>query len=217
MSLSLRLSVVALAAGVTLIGSPSRPAPAQQPAFTIAGTWRLNREKTAPPKETQIRDPESVGTTRARTGQSGSRATSTRGSTGGGGGGDRTGGGGDRGTVGGPMGLLLRAAMRPADSLLIAQDEQNISIDSYNGYLLALQLDGTPLEASQPDGSILKSKATLKKDQLVLERDLGAAGNIRELYRFEKDDTNQLVVEFKFENKRQRRTVEQKRVYDKAG
>lgn len=213
MMLSLRLSAVALAASAALIGSRNSEVPRQQ-GFNVAGVWHLNREKTERPKETQIRDPESVGTTTMRTGQARGRPSA-------GSGGNATGetGAGARGgqaMIGGAVGLLLRAAMQPTDSLLIAQDDLSVNIDPGNGYLTALQLDGTAIEAPQADGTIHKTKATLKKDQLLIERDLTTAGHIREIYRFDKNNPNQLIVEFKYENKRQRRTFEQKRVYDRA-
>ncbi|HSA54875.1 MAG TPA: hypothetical protein VLE53_04185 [Gemmatimonadaceae bacterium] len=211
MSRRFRFPVVVLAAGASLAWHAPRESfgevVGQEPAPTLTGTWVLNREQTEPPRDRTLGDPEGTG----------GKAAVGMGSRGGGGARDNPTSGGGRG--GGvqlttAQRMLIRTMLQPADSLLITQTDTSLAIDNGTGMFLTLALNGRTKDEPQPDGSVNKSKATRRGTDVVVERDMGAVGGTREVYRVDKNNPRLLTLEFRYEHKRQRRTFEQKRVYE---
>jgi hypothetical protein len=70
------------------------------------------------------------------------------------------------------------------------------------------------VDTTVADGTKHRTRVSWRRSDLVVERDFNIAGSIRETYRLVGENPRRLVVEFHFENKAQRRTADQKRVYD---
>lgn len=221
MSLPFRLALAATAAGaVMVLGRPHTAASMpQQATFQLAGTWNIDQAKTGQPREKSARD---FGTFNDRTTSRGGRGGGRRGSRTSGG--SSSGGspgmgmpsGGMRG--GGRGGAGIFATMRPARSLKVTQTDSTIIIDAGGSQIPQLLfLDGRTVADTQPDGIIWTRKATLKKDQLIVERKFDRDGNIKETYHFDKKNPKLLIVDYHLEQKQQGRTMDQKRVYDAVG
>jgi hypothetical protein len=202
------MSTVAFAVGTGMLAFAPRIHEPQEQRPAVAGTWNLNAEKTQEPKSTAPRDVESTGSginpgmgSRNRGGSASGRRSSVPG--GGGGGGSST-----------AAARMVRDLMRAPATLLITQTDTAIVVDPGTGILVSVRTDGRLVDEPFPDGSTRKTKATWRTRDLIVERDFGESGAIRETYRLEPENPKVLIVEFHFENKRQRSSVDQRRVYD---
>lgn len=220
MSVPLKLALAATAAGaVMVLGRPHTAASMpQQPAFQLAGTWTLDQNKTEQPREKSARDFGSLDTRSTDPRRAG--RTRSGGSGGGRASGGATSGGAMRGggRMGGRGGSGVFATMRPARSLKVTQTDSTIIIDAGGSQIPELLfLDGRTVADTQPDGIIWMRKATLKKDQLIVERKFDKDGNTKETYHLDKKNPKLLIIDYHLEQKQQGRTMDQKRVYDAAG
>lgn len=209
----LRLSVVALAAGASMFWHEPRESASevvwQDPAPALTGTWMLSKEKTEPPRDQTVGDVERTGAEAAvgMGGRGGRRGAQDNP-------GSSAGGGGNRVQFTPAQRALIRTMIQPSDSLLITQTDTAVAIDNGTGMFLNLALNGRAKDQPQPDGTVYKSKASRRGTDVIVERELGTLGSTREIYRLDKSNPRLMTVEFRYEHKRQRRTVDQKRVYE---
>jgi hypothetical protein len=207
---ALALRVAAFLAVSALLGLEAAHSPRQSERPSLAGTWKLNPEETTPLKEQVERDPERVGGGAAvGLGPKGRGATDIAS----GGAASRAGAGRGALTI---SARVVRDLMRAPSTLLIVQTDTSIVIDPGNGIIVNAPTSGRAVDTTVADGTRHRTKVSWKKNDLVVERDFNIAGSIRETYRLIGDNPRRLVVEFHFENKAQRRTADQKRVYDPA-
>lgn len=175
----------------------------------LVGTWTLNADKTEEPREKVIEDVGSTGAGRTmRTGLGG------RGGRGGGG----SGGGSSIGNARGSraaFGLMFGGMMRPSQTLKVMQSDSIILIEDENGPLFVnLRADGKTLEEPLADHTVLKTKAQWRRTDLVIERTHDVQGSARMIIKVDPKDPKVMFVEFHYEHKRERRTIDQKRVYE---
>lgn len=215
-SVSRNLVALALAAlpGAAVV-SPAQDAP------SFVGTWTLNAEKTEPPKERVIEDPEATGAGKTmRTGLGGRGGSAGGGSGGGGGGGigAAAGGGGGRGASRAPRSsfrLIFGGMVAASRTLKVTQADSIVSIEDEDGpVFLNLRADGKVLEETMTNQTVLKTKAQWRKNELVVERTHETEGSARMSLRIDAKNPRQLIVDFHYEHKRQRRTIDQRRIYD---
>ncbi|NUQ10907.1 MAG: hypothetical protein HUU26_01080 [Gemmatimonadaceae bacterium] len=204
-SVSRNLVALALAAlpGAAVV-SPAQDAP------SFVGTWTLNAEKTEPPKERVIEDPEATGAGKTMRTGLGGRGGSSGGSAGGGGGGTARGGRGN-------FRLIFGGMVAASRTLKVTQADSIVSIEDEDGpVFLNLRADGKVLEETMTNQTVLKTKAQWRKNELVVERSHDTDGSARMILRIDAKNPKQLVVDFHYEHKRQRRTIDQRRIYDAA-
>jgi hypothetical protein len=185
-----------------------------QDAPVFVGTWALNIDKTEPAKDKVIEEPEGTGAGRTmRTGLGGRGGGGSSGSGSGGGGtsgGTRSGGGG-RSNVR----LIFGGMMVASKTLKVTQADSIVTIEDEDGpVILNLRADNKPLEEMMANQTVLKTKAQWKKNELVVERSHETDGSARLILRIDPKNPKVLVVDFHYEHKRQRRTIDQRRVYD---
>jgi hypothetical protein len=199
--------MVALAAAGVPNALLSEPAAAQAPP-AVLGTWTLDADKTEEPRDRVIEEPEATGAGRTmRTGLGG------RGSRGGGGGG----GGGTGGARGGrsSFGRMFGGMMQASQTLKIMQADSVLTIDDEDGPVFVnVRTDGKTIEEPMADQTILKTKAQWRKTDLVVERSHEVNGSARMILKVDPKNPKVMIVEFHYENKRQRRTIDQKRIYN---
>jgi len=210
------MSVLRLSSVLAAIGAVSIPlalsvdrAEAQDATPTIVGTWTLNADKTEPPRDKVIEEPEGTGAGRTmRTGLGG------RGGGGRGGGATGAAPGGARGGRG-SFGRMFGGMMQASQTLKITQADSVLMIDDEDGPVFVnVRTDGKTTQEPLADKTVLKTKAQWKKTDLVVERSHDVNGSARMIMKLDARDPRVLIVEFHFENKRQRRTIDQKRIYD---
>jgi hypothetical protein len=184
---------------------------AQEAAPTIVGTWILNADKTEEPRDRTIEDVSSTGAGRTmRTGLGG------RGGRGGGARGGSAGGGASRGGRA-SFGRMFGGMMQASDTLKIMQADSVLLIEDEAGPIFVnLRADGKTLESPLADQTILKTKAQWRKADLVIERSHDVNGAARMILKLDGKNPKVLIVEFHYEHKRNRRTIDQKRIYDAA-
>jgi hypothetical protein len=64
---------------------------------------------------------------------------------------------------------------------------------------------------------VLKTKTSWRRTDLVIERSHEVQGSARMIFKVDAKDPKVMTVEFHYEHKRQRRTIDQKRVYEVGG
>jgi hypothetical protein len=203
---SLPALAAAIAIPLALVASPG----SAQDRPVLVGTWTLNADKTEEPREKVIEDVGSTGAGRTmRTGLGG------RGGRGGGGSG---GGGSSIGNARGSraaFGLMFGPMMRASKTLKVTQADSVILIEDENGPLFVnLKADGKTLEEPLADQTVLKTKTSWRRTDLVIERSHDVQGSARMILKVDPRDPKVMTVEFHYEHKRQRRTIDQKRVYE---
>lgn len=204
---TLRAAALVALPAVVVFGSLDHPRQQERPSF--AGTWKLNPEETTPLKEQVERDPERVGG-----GAVVGLGPKGRGAT------DMASGSASRGGAGagrGPLTIsarVVRDLMRAPATLIIQQTDSSIVIDPGIGIIVNAPTNGRAVDTTVADGTKHRTRVSWRRNDLVVERDFNIAGSIRETYRLVGENPRRLVVEFHFENKAQRRTADQKRVYD---
>jgi outer membrane lipoprotein SlyB len=172
----------------------------------LAGTWTLNEEKTEEPRDRTIEDVASTGsrTPTGLGGRGGSGARSAGGSTIGNARGSRT-----------AFGLMFGGMMRASRQLKITQADSVILIEDEDGPLFVnLRADGKTLEQPLADHTVLKTKAQWRRTDLVIERTHDVQGSARMTIKVDPKYPKVMSVEFHYEHKRERRTIDQKRIYD---
>jgi hypothetical protein len=208
MSARQKHSMLAVLAAASLLGV-APPAGAQD-APVFVGTWTLNIDKTEPAKDVVIEEPEGTGAGRTMRTGLGSRGGGGR--SGGGSGGSSTGGGGaGRGNVR----LIFGGMMMASKSLRVTQADSIVTIDDEDGPLFVnLRADNKNLEETLANRTVLKTKVQWRKNELVVERSHETDGSARMVLRIDPKNPKMLVVDFHYEHKRQRRTIDQRRIYE---
>jgi hypothetical protein len=179
-----------------------------QDAPVFVGTWALNIDKTEPAKDRVIEEPEGTGAGRTmRTGLGGR-----------GGGGSSGGGGGSVGRTGAgraTMRLIFGGMMNPSKTLKVTQADSIVTIEDEDGpVFLNLKADSKTLEETLANQTVLKTRAQWKKNELVIERSHETDGSARMIMKIDPKNPKMLTVDFHYENKRQRRTIDQRRIYE---
>ena len=214
MSASSNKSMLAMFCAASVI-SLAPPVFAQDtPVFV--GTWALNIDKTEPAKDKVIEDVESTGAGKTlSTGLGGRGSNSRRPDVAGGSGGARSGGGGGSGGGRSNTRLIFGGMMNPSKTLKVSQADSIITIEDEDGPLFVnLRTDNKNLEETLANQTVLKTKVQWRKNELVVERSHETDGSARMIMRIDPKNPKMLVVDFHYEHKRQRRTIDQRRVYE---
>ena len=184
----------------------------------FVGTWTLNIDKTEPAKDKVIEDAEGTGAGKTMaTGLGGRGASSRAGEVAGGGGGARSGGGGGGGGGGGRSNvrLIFGGMMNPSKTLKVTQADSIVTIEDEDGPLfINLRADNKTLEETLTNQTVLKTKVQWRKNELVVERSHDTDGSARMIMKIDPKNPKMLVVDFHYEHKRQRRTIDQRRIYE---
>ena len=183
-----------------------------QDAPVFVGTWALNIDRTEPAKDVIIEEPEGTGAGRTmRTGLGSRGGGRSSGSGGSGGGGGGTGGGAGRSNVR----LIFGGMMIASKTLRVTQADSIITIDDEDGPLFVnLRADNKNLEETLANQTILKTKVQWRKNELIVERSHETDGSARMSMKIDPKNPKVLVVDFHYEHKRQRRTIDQRRIYE---
>ena|SRR5688572_3526849 len=182
-----------------------------QDAPVFAGTWTLNIDKTEPAKDVVIEEPEGTGAGRtmrtglgSRGGRSSGGSSSSSGSSGGGGGASR-----------GNVRLIFGGMMIASKTFRVTQADSIITIEDEDGPLFVnLRADNRNLEETLANRTILKTKVQWRKNELIVERSHETDGSARMSMKIDPKNPKLLVVDFHYEHKRQRRTIDQRRIYE---
>jgi hypothetical protein len=193
--------------GVGLWGGAEGAQPNQP---NLAGTWKLNAEKTAAERPDQSADPSiRQGYSRGGRPRVGTGVTS---------GGDMTGGrpsggtdvGGARANLG-PLGLYAR----PLPELVIVQTDLSITISDPRGTPRTYRTDGRKESEPLPGADVMETVARWKDDKLTTERKLGSFGSVREVYWLDAR-SHVLIVEVRLSGPQLVAPLEMRRIYDLA-
>jgi hypothetical protein len=209
--MSARRQIVLAVMGIVAAFYSTSTAVAQD-APVFVGTWSLNIDKTEPAKDKVIDEPEGTGAGRTmRTGLGGRGGGGSSSGGGGSGGGSSRGGGGGRGSVR----LIFGGMMVASKTLKVTQADSIITIEDEDGPVFVnLRADSKLLEETLANQTVLKTKAQWKKNELVVERMHETDGSARMIMRIDPKNPKVLIVDFHYEHKRQRRTIDQRRIYD---
>ena len=213
-----KTSVLAVLGAAALFCGTSVATAQDAPVFV--GTWTLNIDKTEPAKDKVIEDAEATGAGRTLATGLGSKGAATRrGEVAGGGGGARSGGSGGAGGGGGAgrsnFRLIFGGMVNPSKTLKVTQADSIISIEDEDGPLfLNLRADNKTLEETLTNQTVLKTKVQWKKNELVVERSHDTDGSARMIIRIDPKNPKTMLVDFHYEHKRQRRTIDQRRIYE---
>lgn len=181
-----------------------------QDAPVLVGTWTLNIDKTETAKDVVIEEPEGTGAGRTmRTGLGG------RGGGGSRSGGVSGGGGGGGGASRGNIRLIFGGMMIASKTLKVMQADSIVTVEDEDGPLFVnLHANNKALEETLANQTVLKTKAQWRKNELVVERIHDTDGSARMIMRVDPKNPKMLIVDFHYEHKRQRRTIDQRRIYD---
>lgn len=115
------------------------------------------------------------------------------------------------------MRLIFGGMMMASKTLKVTQADSIITVEDEDGPVFVnLRADSKALEETMANQTILKTKAQWKKNELVVERVTEADGSARMIMRIDPKNPKVLIVDFHYEHKRQRRTIDQRRIYDAA-
>ena len=180
-----------------------------QDAPVLVGTWSLNIDRTEPAKDKVIEEPEGTGAGRTMRTGLGSRGGGR--SRGGGDGTTAGGGGGGRGNIR----LIFGGMMIASKTLKVTQADSIITIEDEDGPLfINLRADNKTLAETLANQTVLKTKVQWRKNELVVERSHDTDGSARMIMRVDPKNPKVLIVDFHYEHKRQRRTIDQRRIYE---
>jgi hypothetical protein len=197
--------LASLGTAAILCWTPSANA---QDAPVLVGTWTLNIDKTEPAKDKVIEEPEGTGAGRTMRTGLGRRVSA---SGGGGGVSGVGGGGGGRGNVR----LIFGGMMVSSKTLKVTQADSVVTIEDEDGPLFVnLRADNKTFEETLTNQTVLKTKVQWKKNELVVERMHDTDGSARMIMRIDPRNPKVLIVDFHYEHKRQRRTIDQRRIYE---
>lgn len=202
-SLLVVLGAASLICGVTVASAQNAP--------VFAGTWTLNMDKTEPAKDVVIEEPEGTGA--GRTMRTGLGGRSGRGSGGSSGGGSSSGGGGSAGR--GNVRLIFGGMMIASKTLKVTQADSIVTIEDEDGPLFVnLRSNNKTLDETLANQTVLKTKVQWRRNELIVERSHETDGSARMIIKINPKNPKVLVVDFHYEHKRQRRTIDQRRIYE---
>ena len=105
--------------------------------------------------------------------------------------------------------------MMASKTLKVTQADSVVTIEDEDGPLFVnLRTDNKALEETLANQTVLKTKAQWKKNELIVERTHETDGSARMILKIDPKNPKQLVVDFHYEHKRQRRTIDQRRIYE---
>ena len=198
--------------GLSLL-AVSIPTPAVAQSASLAGTWKLNKDQSDDAnvklralleKGPTVVDGMRSGGGRVRSGAGGldREESSAR----------------NAASASGAGAAVLRSGpylrvMRPAAQVIVLQTDSTITISDDTSVPQILYLDGRKVEEPLPGAENMTVTAKLKDNKLTVERKLGSAGTIREVYALD-PEKKRLVVEAKVTSGDLQGTLEVKRVYD---
>ena len=105
--------------------------------------------------------------------------------------------------------------VNPSKTLKVIQADSLVSIEDEDGPLfLNLRADNKTLEETLTNQTVLKTKAQWKKNELIVERSHDTDGSARMIIRIDPKNPKTMLVDFHYEHKRQRRTIDQRRIYE---
>lgn len=191
-----------------LVGAAGPPGQKNKP--TLAGTWKLNAEKTAAEQSAQPGDPtvregyRPGGRPRVGTGMTGGGSARP------GGGGGESGGGAGRANLG-PLGLYAR----PLPELVVVQTDSSITISDPRGTPRTYRTDGRKEIEPLLGADSLEIVAKWKDGKLTTERKLGSFGSVREVYWID-SDSHALVLEVRLSGPGITPPLAMRRIYDAA-
>lgn len=205
---------------------------AQGQAAALAGTWKLNVEKSdrsgdrmrsassdAPAITEELRDRSRAGGGSGRGGGGAGRGGGAGGGAGGSGGAEGarpTGGESGGARSGGGFGMSpLLMYMRALPELVVVQRDSTITISDPSGQPRTYHPDGRKETEPLLNEETLEITAKWKDAKLTIERKLGSLGSIRETYSID-PASKQLIVEVKVSGGQLPRPVDLHRVYDPA-
>ncbi len=189
-----------------LLGVPG--AAAQKTQQSLAGTWKLNAEKTEAERPDRSADPSvRQGYSRGGRPRVGTGVTDVSGGSGASG---RMGGDAARGNLG-PLGLYVR----PLPELFIVQTDSSITISDPRGTPRAYYLDGRKESEPLPGTDALEIVAKWKDGKLTTERKLGSFGSVRQVYSIDAR-SRVLVVDVKLSGPQLTQPMEMRWIYDPA-
>jgi hypothetical protein len=99
--------------------------------------------------------------------------------------------------------------------LKVTQADSIVTIEDDDGPLFVnLHADNKAVEETLANQTVLKTKAQWRKNTLVVERSHDTDGSARLILRVDEKNPKVLIVDFHYEHKRQRRTIDQRRIYE---
>jgi len=111
--------------------------------------------------------------------------------------------------------LIFGGMMNPSKTLKVTQADSIITIEDEDGPIFVnLRADNKTLDETLANQTVLKTKAQWKKNELVVERVHETDGSARMIMRIDPKSPKTLIVDFHYEHKRQRRTIDQRRIYE---
>lgn len=113
------------------------------------------------------------------------------------------------------MRLIFGGMMMASRTLKVTQADSIVSIEDEDGPVFVnLRADNKTLEEPLANQTVLKTKVQWKKNELVVERNHETDGSARMILRIDPKNPKTMIVDFHYEHKRQRRTIDQRRIYD---
>ena len=175
-----------IGAAAMLVAIPDAHA---QDAPVFVGTWTLNIDKTEPAKDRVIEEPEaSRRTTRAVPGGRGGR---------------------------GNVRLIFGGMTMASNTLKVTQADSVVTIEDDDGPLFVnLRADNKTRDETLANQTVVKTKVQWRRNELVVERIHDTEGSARMIIRVDERNPKMLIVDFHYEHKRQRRTIDQRRIYE---
>jgi len=118
---------------------------------------------------------------------------------------------------GGPSNVRLTfgGMTMASKTLKVTQADSIITIEDDDGPLFVnLRADNKTLEEKLANQSVVKTRAQWRKNELIVERVHETDGSARMIIRMDPRSPKVLIVDFHYENKRQGRTIDQRRIYE---
>jgi hypothetical protein len=201
-------------AGIGLsVLAASLTAPVVAQTASLAGTWKLNKDQSDDPNA-KLRTLLEKGPTVV----DGMRSGGGRVRAGAGGLDREDGAARNAAAASGAGAAALRSGpylrvMRPSAQIIVVQTDSTVTISDDASVPQVLYIDGRKVEEPLPGAENMMVTARLKDNKLTVERKLGSAGSIREVYTLDAAK-KRLVVEARITNGDLQGTLEVKRVYD---
>ena len=111
--------------------------------------------------------------------------------------------------------MIFGGMMMASKTLKVSQADSIVTIEDEDGPVFVnLRADGKTIEETLTNQTVLKTKVQWRKNELVVERSHETDGSARMIMRIDPQNPKLLIVDFHYEHKRQRRTIDQRRVYE---
>ena len=110
--------------------------------------------------------------------------------------------------------LATAQEVAPADRNVVGLGAAVTIEDEDGPIFLNLRIDNKTLEETLANQTVLKTKAQWRTNELVVERAHETDGSARMVMRIDPKTPKLLVIDFHYEHKRQRRTIDQRRIYE---